>query len=57
MEGPSEGQGSCMGGVQEVVGLKAARERQRRCGKGQVEVRHVFFRAGRVHVKGERLGL
>ena len=57
MEGPSEGQGSCMGGVQEVVGLKAARERQQRCGKGQVEVRHVFFRACRVHVKGERLGL
>ena len=51
-----QGQGSCVGRALEVAGRQTTSEGQQCCGKGQVKVRHIFFRAGRVHVKGERLG-
>ena len=51
-----KGQCSRMGRVEKVLGFKASVKCQQRCSKGQVELGHVFFGAGRVHVKGERLG-
>ena len=51
-----QGQGSCVGRALEVVGRQTTSEGQQCCGEGQVKVWHIFFRAGWVHVKGERLG-